>query len=241
MHQDHLLDSNPAAKATKWLVPGRRKSHIDVFTAPELKHLLRRAQNHGPMTHAMVALLVFTCMRISEVMGLRLDDLNFDRREIQVRRAWGNISRGPQYFGPPKGKERIVDMSEKLCGMLRLWATGHAGGWLFPGPGGVPITPNNFYSSHWRKLFDHPAVAYRHPHVLRHTYAAHLLWQGESPHYVMSQLGQSSIKITVDLYGHWIRTDNKRAVDQRDDAIDSAASLRKSDASNARQTLRIVK
>jgi len=41
-------------------------------------------------------------------------------------------------------------------------------------------------------------------HDLRHTYASLLLQQGESPQYVQSQLGHSSIQVTVDIYGHLI-------------------------------------
>ena len=38
--------------------------------------------------------------------------------------------------------------------------------------------------------------------------------QGESPAYVKEQLGHSSIKITVDIYGHWIPGANRQAVNR---------------------------
>jgi hypothetical protein len=41
--------------------------------------------------------------------------------------------------------------------------------------------------------------------------------QGESPAYVSKQAGHASIKITVDLYGHWIPGANRQAVDRLDD------------------------
>jgi integrase len=44
----------------------------------------------------------------------------------------------------------------------------------------------------------------RHPHDLRHTYATILLMAHLSPGYVQKQLGHSSIKITMDVYCHWI-------------------------------------
>jgi integrase len=49
-------------------------------------------------------------------------------------------------------------------------------------------------------------------HDLRHTHATLLLMQGESPVYVKDQLGHSSIKMTVDIYGHWIPGANRQAV-----------------------------
>ena len=38
--------------------------------------------------------------------------------------------------------------------------------------------------------------------------------QGESPAYVKDQLGHSSIKMTVDIYGHWIPGANRQAVNR---------------------------
>jgi integrase len=241
--EDELIDANPAAKSTKWVLRTKGpQAPVDIFTAPEIKHLLRRATAAGVETYTMVMVLARTGLRISELLGLRAEDLDLGRREIHVRRTWGNFARGPEYYGIPKsGEPRIVDMSLQLREALHAWLGGRQEGWLFPGPKGVPATPNHFYYRHWKPLFDHPAVAYRHPHVLRHTYASHLLVQGEAPAYVKEQLGHSSIKITVDVDGHWIRSPDKRAVDGLDDAIASAASIRKSDASTESTGLRVIK
>ncbi|HEX9709915.1 MAG TPA: tyrosine-type recombinase/integrase, partial [Candidatus Thermoplasmatota archaeon] len=55
------------------------------------------------------------------------------------------------------------------------------------------------------------------PHSLRHSFASLLLSDGVSPAYVQRQLGHSSIKLTVDLYGKWLPMANKAAVDRLDD------------------------
>jgi hypothetical protein len=61
--------------------------------------------------------------------------------------------------------------------------------------------------------------------------------QGQSPVFVKEQQGHSSIRITVDLYGHAIRSSDKSTVDQLDDPY---ASLRKSDASNDIRGLKLI-
>jgi hypothetical protein len=48
-------------------------------------------------------------------------------------------------------------------------------------------------------------------------YASRLLSDGVSPAYVQRQLGHSSIRLTVDLYGRWLPMENKAAVDRLDD------------------------
>jgi integrase len=235
------LDGNPAANSTRWLLrsANTQKRQIDIITKPELQTLLKRAEARSPMTYVMVLTLARTRIRISELMGLRLEDLDFERREMHVRRTWGNQSRGPDYTGIPKSsKPRIVDMSQQLCAALQAYVVGRPEeGWLFPSKTGLPMTPNSFYPTHWKPLFD-AVIAYRHPHVLRHTYATQLLWQGQSPVFVKEQLGHSSIRISVDPYGHAIRSSDKSAVDQLDDPD---ASLRNSDASNDIRSLKLIK
>jgi integrase len=238
----HLAD-NPALHSTKGLWRGNagRNRDIDVFTKPEIMALLRRAEAIAPMTHMMVLTLARTGLRISELLGLRVEDLDFERREIHLRRTWGNHSRGPDYYGIPKsGKTRIVDMSQQLKSALQTWvASLPQPTWLFPASHGRPPTPNTFYPVHWKPLFkDSALITYRHPHVLRHSYATHLLQQRESPVYVKEQLGHASIRITVDLYGHAIRTWGKDAVDRLDDVGSSEV---KSGTSTSGKGLWIVK
>ena len=51
-------------------------------------------------------------------------------------------------------------------------------------------------------------------HYLRHTDATLLLMNNESPAYVKHQLGHSSIKMTVDVYGHLMPEANLQAVNR---------------------------
>ena len=56
-------------------------------------------------------------------------------------------------------------------------------------------------------------------HDLRHSYASLLLSQGTSPVYVKEQMGHFSISITVDIYGHWIRSGDRDAVNRLGEQI----------------------
>ena len=94
--------------------------------------------------------------------------------------------------------------------------------WLFPDPArrdeSLPLTPSAFYAGTWWALLRRSGLRYRKPHTLRHTFASLLLQQGESVTYVRDQLGHSSIKMTVDVYGHLVPGANRQAVDRLDDA-----------------------
>jgi integrase len=51
-------------------------------------------------------------------------------------------------------------------------------------------------------------------HDLRHTFASLLIQNGESLAYVKEQMGHSSIKVTVDVYGHLVPGANRQAVNK---------------------------
>jgi integrase len=48
---------------------------------------------------------------------------------------------------------------------------------------------------------------------LRHSYASLLIDRNENPKYIQTQMGHSSIKITLDVYGHLLDKSNKAAAD----------------------------
>ena len=56
-------------------------------------------------------------------------------------------------------------------------------------------------------------------HDLRHTFASILIDLGENPKYIQNQMGHSSIKITLDIYGHLLKTVNKEAANRLGEAI----------------------
>jgi hypothetical protein len=81
--------------------------------------------------------------------------------------------------------------------------------------------PDHMLCSFARVLREAKLPGHFTPHSLRHSFASLLLSDGVSPAYVQRQLGHSSIKLTVDLYGKWLPMANKAAVDRLDDAAPS--------------------
>lgn len=63
-------------------------------------------------------------------------------------------------------------------------------------------------------------------HDLRHSYASWLIGNGESLAYVKEQLGHSSIKVTVDIYGHLVPGENREAADRVADRILSPREMK---------------
>lgn len=220
--EERRIASNPAARVGKFI--GRARVEVDIFTREDLTRMLATAAQDMPEAYPLVLTLARTGLRIGEALSLQLHDLDFERRELWVRRTWGSRlkSLGEQRINPPKsGRVRRVDMSQQLCEGLAIHVAmlrADPFAWLFPGREGYPMMPEHFRCLVWIPLLKRAGLRYRKPHTLRHTFSSMLIQAGESPTYVKEQLGHSSITITVDTYGHLIPGTNKAAVDRLDDA-----------------------
>ena len=79
---------------------------------------------------------------------------------------------------------------------------------------GQPLDIANWRHRVFYKACEKAGIRRRNLHATRHTFASILLMHGESPAYVKDQLGHSSIKMTVDVYGHFIPGANRQAVNK---------------------------
>ena len=101
--------------------------------------------------------------------------------------------------------------------------------WLFTTSQGRMIRSNNFRDRIWGPILKQLALRYRCVHAARHTFATRMIMKGANLVYVQKQLGHSSIKITVDLYFHWIDEGKREAVLEVDRLMDDNAVMRTSD------------
>jgi integrase len=129
---------------------------------------------------------------------------------------------GPWLFPPPSESRVTAHQKRTPSGRdFRVQAHRRLSGGYRPEE---PIGHTTF-STVWRRLLSRARVRYRKPHELRHTYATRLIAEavdhgqdGEAIlHYVSKQLGHSSIKITVDYYGHLVPTRRRVIVNRLDD------------------------
>jgi integrase/recombinase XerD len=131
-------------------------------------------------------------LRISEVLALRVDDIDSQRMVIRVRQGKG-------------GKDRYVMLSARLLTLLREYWKAHRrrksycpGPWLFPGNApGRPITDDAVYQAcraacSAAGLDKHVTV-----HTLRHSFATHLLENGTDLRTIQILLGHRSLNTTA--------------------------------------------
>jgi integrase/recombinase XerD len=128
-----------------------------------------------------------TGLRASEVVGLRICDIDRARMVIHVANGKG-------------GKQRYVMLSPKLLGILRAyWNIEHPRRpWLFPGRSGEkPLDPSTLNAA-CAKAVAATGISKRATlHALRHAFATHLIEQGVDISIVQALLGHSHLSTTI--------------------------------------------
>jgi integrase/recombinase XerD len=129
-------------------------------------------------------------LRVSEVVALRVEDIDSARMLIHVRHGKGD-------------KARLVPLSRVLLAELRdYWQKKRPATWLFPGrKAGQPMCARSL----WKACHEAAEAAGLRKHVgvhtLRHSFATHLLEAGTDIRTVQALLGHASI-MTTALYTH---------------------------------------
>lgn len=160
----------------------------NVLSKEEIKQILNI---HSNIKHKAMLSLIYSCgLRRSELLNLKLSDIDSKRGLIIVRQAKGK-------------KDRIVPLSEKILVLLRdYFVAFKPKDWLFEGQSGVGQYDERSLASVLKQALEkskiHKPVTL---HWLRHSYATHLLENGTDLRYIQEILGHSRSR-TTEIYTH---------------------------------------
>lgn len=179
------------------------QTEMHFLTVEELHQLV--AAMRAPWK-PMVLLGGYCGLRFSEVVGLRARNVDPLRRQIRIAEAAVEVN-GSTYFGPPKSQasRRMIAVprfvAESLASHMKEHAT-EPDELLFHTSAGTAIGRSNWMARQWKPAVAQAGLAPLTFHDLRHTHAALLIAQGEHPKVIQTRLGHSSIRVTLDTYGH---------------------------------------
>jgi integrase len=217
--EDELIGANPASTLGRALAllaaPKERTTRIKAMTREQLTRFLATMQ--GPTArpadraaYPFFLTLARTGLRLGEAFALQPEDLDLEAGTLRVERAFS----GSRLETPKTAASiREVDLSPELAGVLhrlvgerreRCLEKGFTEPWLFLSSVGTRLRKENTERLMTR-LIRRAGLPHFTPHDLRHTFASLLLQRGENPKYVQQQLGHSSLALTTDLYGKWLR------------------------------------
>ena len=190
-----------------------------------------RLQRDTNKRHCFILALA-TGMRRGELLGLKWQDISFDRGALQVRRALTRMPTGQGYketepktrksrrsivltaFAIEALKKHQVKQQEIKLAAGDAWEEHD---YVFCTSTGKHLSPGNDVLVQLKKLLvkaDLPDIRF---HDLRHSTATLLLSKGVHPKVVQEILGHSEISMTLDTYSHVLPTMQKDAMDGLND------------------------
>ena len=205
--REGLIGTDPTAVL---VLPRQWKNLPKYLNLEEINRLTETpdtARATGLRNRAMLELLYAAGLRVSELCQIEISDLNGDLGVVRV------MGKG--------GKQRLVPFGETALEAVNAWLAngrfsllrGRASPYLFVTARGTRLTRQGF----WKALAQcgKKAGIFRQlsPHVLRHSFATHLLEGGADLRAVQTMLGHADIS-TTEIYTHVARSRLRKTVEE---------------------------
>lgn len=202
--ENDLIEKNPAKGV---YVERGGNEERKVLSDEEIKLILKELSG-SPYMYDITVLGLHTGMRIGEILGLKKEDIDFEKKLITVQRTLVFVpGKGPQEHYPKtsSGKRDIpmiavvAEMLEQRRGDTDL---------IFATRNGTPLGDSNvraLYRKAFRKIeAENPGVDLKGvtPHTFRHTFATNCIANGMKPKVLQKILGHATLQMTMDLYCH---------------------------------------
>ncbi|HCT30295.1 MAG TPA: hypothetical protein DIW31_06075 [Bacteroidales bacterium] len=190
-----VTKNNPVAR----ILPPRSAKHLPSFVGEKEMTSLLEIERYtddftGVRNHLILLLFYSTGIRLSELIGLTIDRIDFSSATLKVK-GKGN-------------KERIIPMHPELGNVIKEYLIiredvllNKIDKTLFITEKGKPTYPKLIYRIVKQNLSQVTTLEQKSPHVLRHTFATHLLNHGAELNALKDLLGHANLSAT-QIYTH---------------------------------------
>jgi integrase len=176
-----------------------RRGQMTFLTPDETLSVLKAEREHSTRDWAMILLAYRHGLRASEVCGLKLADIDLKAGSISIRRLKGSLQTVQPLY-PHRGQP-LLDEANALRAWLRERQS-DGSDYLFTSQKGGRLDRTQFF-----RVFQAVAVGAglpfekRHPHVLKHSLASHLVAGNVNLALIRQALGHRSINSTMQYVG----------------------------------------
>lgn len=194
----------------------------EAITRKQQREFLRfiKEDKHFSKYYDGIYILFYTGLRVSEFVGLTINDIEFDKERIKVDHQLQRTRNMEYEILTPKTEkgERYVPMQKEVADCFRRiiqnrkhpkiepMIDGYSG-FLFLDKNDMPMV-----ALHWEKYFQHIREKYNSiykvqmpcitPHVCRHTFCSNMAKSGMNPKTLQYIMGHSDIGVTLNTYTH---------------------------------------
>ena len=197
---------------------------VRFFTADEVRKIIASAEQPW---RTMYATFAMTGLRSGELFGLSVDDLDFERKQIHVRRS---VWRGKIQTPKSARSEAVLPMPDALADMLKLYLQQ----WrpnplrlLFANQRGNPFFGENVIRDRLAPLLLELGLPRAGFHAFRHAHASLLLEAGATPAVAQAQMRHSDPRITLGIYGHVLGDAQRLAAERVAEVLRSKVKARR--------------
>lgn len=196
---EELMRTNPFKSERKRVeFPKAPRTHIETISDPDFLTLLKscdRSTEKGRRDEAILAFLYDTGVRVSELVGLKKDDIDMKSRTAAV-------------YGKG-GKWRSVFFSAETAIILGRYFSRRRDGspWAFTGHRDRRMSPFGINQMLARRKVATGVTSKVNPHNFRHTFATNFLRAGGGIAQLVRLLGHADPGLTLRTYTHLVTTD----------------------------------
>jgi len=154
----------------------------EVLTKKEIKRILLTIQN---VKHKLLLALMYSSgLRVSEIVNVKVKDLDFENQMLKVRQAKG-------------AKDRITVISKKVAGVLKNYVQNKGkNSHVFESLRGGKLSQRSVQKIFAQALKKSKVKKQASCHSLRHSFATHLLESGTDIRYIQELLGHARLETT---------------------------------------------
>lgn len=161
--------------------PKKNNTLPEILTKEEVKKMIDSISN---IKHKLILKVLYGCgLRVSEIINLEKEDINLNEGLLHIRLAKGK-------------KDRFVKLPERLKAELEAYCRLTSEEILFPSNRGGKLTKKTIGKVVGNAAEKAGIKKEVYPHLLRHSFATHLLEQGTDLRIIQKLLGHSDIKTT---------------------------------------------
>lgn len=205
--RDDLIEVDPMERIGRPKVNPKDalRKHLDRDDVDQLLQYIHTRSKQPARNLALVSLLLFGGLRISELINLRVSDVRFGENFVRVLHGKGN-------------KQRLVPLPDRVMSYLRTYLQEREfpeAPYLFTDRKGNRLSRSSAYYIVKRLVKEVGLDSEISPHKLRHTCATLLLEAGIDLRYIQEFLGHSDIS-TTQIYTHVSRVKLRQVIEEKD-------------------------
>ena len=224
--ENEIISKSPVIRSVK--CPKKIEKKVRFLTLDEQAKFLKVAEDTDK--YYQFALILQTGLRTGEVIGLKWEDVDFQKRTITIKRTMEFRYKDQEFsIGEPKSKSgyRTIPMTQIAYDILKAKEKERRSikvfdlrykDFVFINSNGMP-TKNSAYDAALYKLANKAGIPKLSMHSLRHTFATRAIEAGMKPKTLQEILGHSNINTTMNLYVHITEDEKKKEIQKFEQAF----------------------